>query len=88
MKEPLLLYNPTNPYMTIFDEIHAHLVHHTDLPIDHHIDAISLLYIDHAQIQEKTIQQYTSSYRAPSRPRVFLDPDHILKQKQKKHSNR
>ena len=53
MKEPLVLYNLTVPYMTTIDEIHAHLVHHTDLPIDHHIDAISLLYIDHAQIQEK-----------------------------------
>ena len=43
----LLLHIITSQDLIIVDEIHVLIIHHTDLPIDHHIDEIHALDIDH-----------------------------------------
>ena len=50
MKELLLPHSLTSQEMTIIDEFHALIVHHTHLPIDHHIDEIHALDINHVYI--------------------------------------
>ena len=70
MTELLLLHNLTNHYMTTINAIHVPNVHHTDLRIDHHIDKIHAIDINHVPTLEiDKFPQYTSSYRPPSQPR-------------------
>ena len=49
--ETLLLPKITDPDMTVINEIQVHIVHITDILVDHHIDAIPVLDIDHVHIQ-------------------------------------
>ena len=88
MTELLLPHNLADQDMTNIDQIHALIVivHHTDFPIDRHIDDIHDLDIDHVHTPE------TSHFRNTLRHidllldqeiLDLLDLDHILKQKQK-----
>ena len=47
MTELLLLHNFTDQDMTTIDQIHVPIVHHTDLHLDHHIDIIHTIDINH-----------------------------------------
>ena len=47
MTELLILQNLPDQDLTIINEIHVLIVYHADLPIDHHIDEIHVLDIDH-----------------------------------------
>ena len=52
MTELLLLHILTDQELTTIDEIRVLIVHHRDLPIDHHIDEIHVLDIDHVHSLE------------------------------------
>ena len=52
MTELLLLHNLGDQDMTTTDEIHIHIVHHTDLHIDRHLEEIHVLDIDHVHTLE------------------------------------
>ena len=49
--EILLLPNITNPDMTVINKIQFQIVKITDILVDHHIDAIPVLDIDHVHFQ-------------------------------------
>ena len=70
--------------MTTTDEILAHIVHLIDLPLDHHIDLILVLVIDHALFGDKSLQEY-DSFRPFSRPKDFR---HGMSRSYSEHRNK
>ena len=52
MTELLLLHNLTDQDMTTINAINVPIVHHTDLCIDHHIDKIHAIDINHVPTLE------------------------------------
>ena len=84
MAELLLLHNLTDQDLTTIDEIHAPIVHHTDIYIDHHIDHVLTLVIDNFH---NTLRQIDLLLNHDNLD--VLDLDHVLKQKEnQQHSNR
>ena len=86
MTELLLILNLTDQDMTIVDEIHVLIVHHTYLLIDHHKDEVHVLDLDHVHTLE--IDQFNNILRhldlRPNHESLDLsDPDQVLKQKLK-----
>ena len=72
--------------MTTIDETHVLIVHHTDLHLDHHMDEIHALDIDHVLTLE--IDNFHNTLRhidlLPNHERLdLLDLDQVLKQKVK-----
>ena len=82
--ELLLLHNLTDQDMTTIDEIHAPMVHHTDLRIDDHIDKIHAIDIDH--VLTPVIDNFHNTHHHTDLllnhdSLDILDLDQILKQK-------
>ena len=84
--EVLLLHNITDLDMTFIEEIHGLIVHHTDLHLDHHIDEIHVLDINHVHSME--IDNFHNILRHINlllnhESLDLLDQDQILQQKMK-----
>ena len=84
MTELLLAHILIDHDVTIFDEIHSPIVHYTELLIDHRIDKIHDLDIDHVHTPETDNSRSTLRHINLLLDRMILellDLDLILKQK-------